>query len=170
MTVDYEEPDSVENESGGNRLFIILAVGLAGLIVLGLLAIGGVLVLRNIQGEQRVAQEVVPVAATPTLAIVAELPTKMPTNTPIPTVAPVEPTITPTNTPVVMPTNTPSEDEVAAAAETAEAEATDTPVPVGTPVSSDEVPNTGFGGFELALMALGLVAVLFVSRRARQTA
>lgn len=167
MTVDYEEPDSVENESGGNRLFIILAVGLAGLIVLGLLAIGGVLVLRNIQGEQRVAQEVVPAAATPTLAIVAELPTKVPTNTPVPTVAPVEPTITPTNTPVVLPTNTPSEEEIAAATE---AEATDTPVPVGTPVSNDEVPNTGFGGFEFALMALALVAVLFVSRRARQTA
>ncbi len=170
MTVDYEEPEGMENEGGGNRLFIILAVGLAGLIVLGLLAIGGVLVMRNIQGKQRVAQEVVPSAATPTLAIVAELPTKMPTNTPIPTVAPVEPTVTPTNTPVVLPTDTPSEEAVAAAAETTEAEATNTPVPVGTPVSSDEVPNTGFGGLEMALIALALVGVLFVSRKARQAA
>lgn len=163
MTVDYEQPDDMENEGGGNRLFVILAVGLAGLIVLGLLAIGGVLVLRNIRGEQDLAQAVPAKVATPTLAIVAEVPTKMPTNTPIPTVAPVEPTITPTNTPVVLPTNTPSEEEAAAAAEP-----TNTPVPVGTPVSSDEVPDTGFGGLEMALIALGLIGVLFVSRKARQ--
>ena len=57
MTIDFEQPDDMENEegSGGNRLFVILAVGLAGLIVLGLLAIGGVLVLRNIRTQQELA-------------------------------------------------------------------------------------------------------------------
>jgi len=174
MTIDFEEPtdfEPIEEEGGSNRLFVILAVGLAGLIVLGLVAIGGVLILRNIKNQQELAQ-VTPVA-TPTLAVVEQMPTPTPppTHTPVP-VAPTEPPEpTPTNTPVVQPTQTPTDSEAATA--TAQAPpATNTPVPVGTPAggggdTAQEVPDTGVGGFGLALIALGLVAVLFVSRRMR---
>jgi len=44
---------------------------------------------------------------------------------------------------------------------------TNTPVPVGTPAGTNEVPDTGFGGLEMVLIAFGLVGVLFVSRRMR---
>ncbi len=174
MTIDFEEPtdfDPSEEEGGSNRLFVILAVGLAGLIVLGLVAIGGVLILRNIKNQQELAQ-VTPVA-TPTLAVVEELPTPTATHTPVP-VAPTEPAQpTPTNTPVVQPTQTPTEGESATATAQAPPE-TNTPVPVGTPAGGgdtpQEVPDTGVGGFGIALIALGLTAVLVVSRRMRHPA
>ena len=165
MTIDFEQPDDMENEeSGGNRLFVILAVGLAGLIVLGLLAIGGVLVLRNIRTQQELAQ--ITPQPTPTLAVVEQVPTNTPMPLPSPTAVPTTPVPTPTNTPVVAPTNTPSTEDMAATATAAAP--TNTPVPVGTPAGSGEVPDTGFGGLEMILVAFGLVGVLFVSRRMRQ--
>lgn len=164
MTIDIEQPDDMENEGSGSRLFVILAVGLAGLIVLGLLAIGGVLVLRNIRGQQDLAQAVP--QATPTLSIAAQVPTNTPAPTFTPTMPPNTPTPTATNTPVVLPTDTPSTADMAATATAAAP--TDTPVPVGTPVANDRLPDTGFGGMEMALVALGLVGLLFVSRRMRQ--
>ncbi len=164
MTIDIEQPDDMENEeSGGNRLFVILAVGLAGLIVLGLLAIGGVLVLRNIRTQQELAQ--ITPQPTPTLAVVEQVPTNTPMPTPTATTAPATPAPTATNTPVVAPTNTPSSEDMAATATAAAP--TNTPVPVGTPAGTNEVPDTGFGGLEMVLIAFGLVGVLFVSRRMR---
>lgn len=164
MTIDFEQPDDMEPQEGGNRLFVILAVGLAGLIVLGLLSIGGVLVLRNIRGQQEIAQ--VTPQATPTLMAVKAVPTNTPAPTSTPTTAPNTPVPTATNTPVVLPTETPSEAQMAATATAAAP--TDTPVPVGTPAGNNQLPDTGFGGLEMALIAFGLVGVLFVSRRMRQ--
>ena len=166
MTIDFEQPDDMENEegSGGNRLFVILAVGLAGLIVLGLLAIGGVLVLQNIHTQQELAQ--ITPQPTPTLAIVEQVPTNTPMPTPTPTREVATPIPTATNTPVVAPTDTPSTEDMAATATAAAP--TNTPVPVGTPAGNNEVPDTGFGGLEMMLIAFGLVGVLFVSRRMRQ--
>ena len=174
---DFEPPN--DDEEGGSRLFIILAVGLAGLIVLGLVAIGGVLMLRKIQNKQLTAQ-VTPVA-TPTLAVAAQLPTA--TSAP-PTATPTEVSKesllpTATSTPVLAAGSgdassggSQSGEEGAAAGTPAAVDgATSTAaavVPVGTPVGSTEVPNTGFGGFELALIAIGLIAVLFVARRLRR--
>ncbi len=166
MTIDFEQPDDMEPKDGGNRLFVILAVGLAGLIVLGLLAIGGVLVLRNIRSQQELAQ--ITPQPTPTLAIVEQIPTNTPAPTATATQPPATPLPTATNTPVVAPTNTPSSEDMAATATAAAP--TNTPVPVGTPAGNNEVPDTGFGGFELALIAFGLVGVLFVSRRMRHAA
>ncbi len=177
---DFESPDGGDEE-GGSRLFIILAVGLAGLIVLGLVAIGGVLMLRKIQNKQLTAQ-VTPVA-TPTLAVAAQLPTA--TSAP-PTATPTEisqelllPTAT--STPVVSAGSGNEDSSSGGSLSGGEGAAMGTPVtvedatntatpvvPVGTPVGSAEVPNTGFGGFELALIAVGLIAVLFVARRLRR--
>ncbi|HEY84805.1 MAG TPA: hypothetical protein G4N96_06815 [Chloroflexi bacterium] len=174
------EPPNDGDEEGGSRLFIILAVGLAGLIVLGLVAIGGVLMLRNIRSEQTLAQ-VTPMA-TPTLALAAQQPTATSTPPPpTPTKASEEPLVpTATSTPVVAAGSGDNSqggsqgggDGVAAgtpvAAESASTSTATAVVPVGTPVGSAEVPDTGFGGLELALIAIGLVAVLFVARRLRR--
>lgn len=169
MTIDFEQPDGGEPEEGGNRLFIILAVGLAGLVVLGLVAIGGVLIMKNIRNQQTLAQATI-TAPTPTLMVAEEvIPTPTATYTPVPAL-PTEPAQpTPTNTPVVLATNTPTEAEAAAvaAAATTAPPATKTPVPVGTPAGNNQVPNTGVGGFELSLIAMGLLAVVIVSRRLR---
>jgi hypothetical protein len=165
MTVDFEQPTG-DDTGGGNRLFIILAIGLAGLIVLGLVAIGGVLILRNIRTQQSLAQATPP---TPTLAIVEELPTSTSTHTPVPPPPTDTPTVTPTNTPVVLPTDTPTQEEAATGTASAPTPTeTNTPVPVGTPAGDGgEVPDTGVGGFGLALIAVGLVGVLAISRRLR---
>ena len=175
---DFEPPND-EDEEGGSRLFIILAVGLAGLIVLGLVAIGGVLMLRKIQNKQIAAQ--VTAMATPTLAVAAQQPTATSTPPPPPPTEASKESLFPTatSTPVLAADASGGSsadsksggDGAAAGTSAAEGAATNTAtvvVPVGTPVGSSEVPNTGFGGFELALIALGLVAVLFVARRLRQ--
>lgn len=190
MSMDFEdpiEPNDIEDEAparGGSRLFVILAVGLTGLIVLGLVAIAGVIILRRVNTAQNITQQAL--TPTPTLSVVGQL---QPTNTPPPTIAPtdtpepatIEPT--PTPTPVVRPTDTPepavvSMTATAAARATAQAPPTNTPTPVvvangGDPASSGdspaEVPNTGAGEFGLAMAAaLGLLVVLFVTRRLRQ--
>ncbi len=175
---DFESPDDGDEE-GGSRLFIILAVGLAGLIVLGLVAIGGVLMLRNIRSEQTLAQ-VTPMS-TPTLALAAQQPTATSTPPPAPTKASEESLVpTATSTPVVAAGSgdnsqggSQSGGDGAAAGTPVAVEGASTStatavVPVGTPVGSTEVPDTGFGGLELALIAIGLIAVLFVARRLRQ--
>lgn len=169
MTIDFERPDDGGNEDGGgNRLFVILAVGLAGLVVLGLVAIGGVLILRNIRSQQSLAQATAVPVATQIVRVEEVIPTPTATLTPIPAVPTDVPEATPTNTPVVMPTNTPTQDEAAATVAAApEAAPTKTPVPAGMPAGNNEVPDTGVGGFELGLIALGLVAVVFISRRLR---
>ncbi len=161
------EPPNDGDEEGGSRLFIILAVGLAGLIVLGLVAIGGVLMLRNIRSEQTLAAQQPTATSTPP--------------PPTPTKASEEPLVpTATSTPVVAAGSGDNSqggsqgggDGVAAgtpvAAESASTSTATAVVPVGTPVGSAEVPDTGFGGLELALIAIGLVAVLFVARRLRR--
>ncbi len=74
----------MEEESGQNRLFVILAVSLIGLLVLGLLGVGGVFIIRQNLEEQAIASQ-------PTPTLMAILPN--PTATLLPT------TPTPTNTP-----------------------------------------------------------------------
>ena len=87
-----------EEGRGTNRLFMILAISLVGLLVLGLLGVGGVFVIRQNLQQQTVASR-----PTPTLIIRLPNPTATsarvnipPTNTPAPT---------PTNTPVINPSS-----------------------------------------------------------------
>lgn len=179
MSIDFdtpgtgeEQPDWMEEpiEGGepdggdGNRLFAIIAIGLAGLIVLGLFAVGGLLLIRRARTAQQISQ------ITPTFVIetpIVVVPTATFTPTPLPPTPTDTPTIAPTNTRVVQETATPSngEGELGGGATPIP---TRTPIPVATPVSGGEVPNTGFGGFEAGLVALGLLAILFVSRRLRR--
>lgn len=90
-----------------NRLFVLIVLFLVGLLVLGMLAIGGVVIIGNIDRAQRAARPTL----TPMLPIVAQAtPTLPPTATPSPTNT-SEPTVTPTK--VVQGAPTPTGDETA---------------------------------------------------------
>ncbi len=144
---------------GPNRLFVVLALGLAGLLVLGLIAIGGVLLIPRLLGGAA-APTTVRAATTPTRIIVlATLP-------PSPTVAATE---TGASTPTLV--------NAAPGAGTPGAEGTATPTVIGgggtpsttgTPGAGGALPSTGMGE-NLLLLAGGVVLVLiaFVARRAR---
>ena len=81
-----------EESTRQSRLFVILAIALIGLLVLGLLGIGGVFVIRQNLEEQAALSR-----PTPTLMIM--LPEPSPTFTPVKAAATSTPAPTPTNTP-----------------------------------------------------------------------
>ncbi len=126
---------------GPNRLFVVLAVGLAGLLVLGLLAVGGVLLIPRLLGGGA-PPPTARAVTTPTRAIA--LATTAPTSTPAPTEAP-----------------TPTLVNAAGGA------TTQTVAPTATP-SGGQLPRSGLGE-DLMLLAGGVVLVLivFAARRAR---
>ena len=152
-----------EEEGGQNRLFVTLAIALIGLLVLGLLGVGAVFIIRQNIDQQSVAAQ-----PSPTLLIRLPNPTatftpapKIPTNTPMPT---------PTNTPVLAPGN--GQEAAASKQEsspTPKPLPTRTPVPGGATAGTAVVPETGFGGLEAALIAIGLAGVLFIARRLRMS-
>jgi hypothetical protein len=165
-----------EESTGQSKLFVILAVALLGLLILGLMGIGGVFVIRQNLREQAALSR-----PTPTLLI--RLPNPTATFTPVKPAATNTPVLpTPTNTPVVAPGN---DGEVAAVGGNPEAnadaeqegEATGPilkPQPRPTKASEGgatpaEVPNTGLGALEAVLIAMGLVFVLFMARRMRMS-
>jgi len=204
MSIDFDTPgtgdeqpdwltDSMDDEDlggggdggGGNRLFLIIAIGLIGLIVLGLFAVGGLLFIRNLRNSQE--QQIAAATATLAGALAAKdvIPTATNTPTPLPPTVTNTPTIAPTNTRVIQDNGNgtgdgngdqpgPGDDGEKGGGggdqATPTPKPTDTPVPVATPAGGvAEVPNTGFGGFEAVLVAIGLVGVLVISRRLRHT-
>ncbi len=141
-----------------NRLFIIIAIGLVGVLVLGLLGIGGYAIFsRYRRGAEQVAVAQTVAAATVEAQATAEAPTEAPTSTPI---------VVPTDTPTVAPTNTP-----VVALLTGTPEATPpapTPVPTATPTLAEgETPDAGFGGIGAILGGLALAVVFVVARKVR---
>ena len=162
------EEEMVEEVDGQNRLFVILAISLIGLLVLGLVGIGGVFIIRQNLEQQSVASQ-------PTPTLVAILPNATATFTPAPPRVTNTPEPTPTNTPVVAGASVGGADEAAAgsrgsaqASPTPKVWPTRTPVAVAAaPASSNVVPETGIGGLEALLIAIGLTVVLFVARRLR---
>lgn len=161
-----------EESTHQSRLFVILAIALIGLLVLGLLGIGGVFVIR-----QNIQEQAALTMPAPTLMVRLPNPTatvaavKLPaTSTPAPT---------PTNTPVVG-GNQPAEGEVAAVGSVGTGKNQEGPkgLPLpnqpgkngNTANTPSEVPDTGLGGLEAVLIAIGLAVVLFVARRMRMSA
>ncbi len=129
---------------GQNRIFTMIALGLVGLLILGLLGIGGLIVFTRLRAP-----------ATPT--VVAEL---TPTATPAkaPTATPTKaPTATPTRTPTSIPTPTP----------TKAVTPSPTPVVTPTPTPKEGVPVTGWGPLEGALVGSFLAILILLSRRLR---
>lgn len=180
-----------------NRLFIIIAIGLVGMLVLGLLGIGGYVIFSRSKRSSTQAQQVV--QSTPVVLLATDTPTVMATDTPLPTR-----TSTPirTNTPVVlMPTQTsalvvlqatttplsgffgaltPETGSVGAAAATEVVvipgitpQATQIVVienPTATPISApQQATTTPDTGFGLGALGLGagLAFIVFIARRLR---
>jgi hypothetical protein len=173
-----EEFDEEEG-SGQSKLFVILAIALIGLLVLGLMGIGGVFVIRqNLREQAELAQ--------PAPTVIIKLPNPTATFTPVAKAAATNtPAPTPTNTPVLVSGgeaasvggsentgNTPEQNNADQGAQTEgpilKPGATRAPSG-GTSggATPGEVPNTGLGGLDAALIALALLAVLFIARRMR---
>jgi hypothetical protein len=134
---------------GPNRLFIVIAVGLVGLLLLGLIAVGGILVIPRIFQTS---------APAPTIRVAVTTPTRVtPTTAPTSTDTPA-----PTSTSVIVPLVLGSP----AAGETVTATATIT----GTPGAGGTLPQSGLGE-DLLLLAGGVVLVFIIvaARRARAT-
>ena len=141
-----------------NRLFIIIAIGLVGMLVLGLMGIGGYAIFsRARRSSEQVAAAQTAAAATAEVQATAEAPTEAPTPTPI--VPPTDmPTVVATNTPVVPPTTgTP---ELTPAAPTSAPTATRRP-------AEGETPSAGFGGIGAILAGLALAVVFVVALKVR---
>ena len=177
-----------------NRLFIIIAIGLVGMLVLGLLGIGGYVVFSRSKRTTQ-AQKIM---QTPIVLMATDTPTVMATGTPYPTK-----TSTPisTNTPVVLlstatgvavnemqqgATSTPASGlflagtpvaltpgagvEVVPGAVPVETQIVVIPNPTATPEvapAATTTPNTGIGLGALGFLGLGLAIVLFVARKVR---
>jgi hypothetical protein len=154
-----------EEGRGANRLFVILAISLVGLLVLGLLGVGSVFVVRqNLQQQDA--------ASRPTPTLIIRLPNPTATSTKVVILPTDTPAPTPTSTPVVDPNAAPAE-EAAVSSGQGQDNPTPNPSPTRTPVPSGEtagvavVPETGLGGLEIVLIATGLIAVFFIARRLR---
>jgi hypothetical protein len=160
-----------EENTRQSRLFVILAIALIGLLVLGLLGIGGVFVIRQNLQEQAARSRVVP-----TLSL--SLPEPSPTFTPIKPVPTNTPAPTPTNTPVVASNNNPAAEQAAVGngnsggqpAQDVTLPKPGTRTPGGAPAATPgAVPQTGLGALEAVLIAVGLIGVLVVARRLRMS-
>ena len=141
-----------------NRLFIIIAIGLVGMLVLGLLGIGGYVIISRVRrGTEQVTAAQTVAAATAEAQATAEAPTEspVPTFTSVPTETPT-PMVT--NTPVVPPTTGTPELTPGAP----------TPAPTATPTPAEgETPSAGFGGIGAILAGLALAVVVLVARKVR---
>lgn len=165
---EFDEPNPPEESS--NRTFLLAAGVLGGLVFLGLLCIAGYLFFRNSSNQQneltaiaQVTQQQATVQAGVTQTIIAQNQTQT---------AAVTNTVPPTSTPVIAEatvtftaTSNPATATVAAAF-TQIAVSTQTIIPTST-----ALPNTGFadeyGAPGLMLIAVALIAVIFLVRRLR---
>lgn len=138
---------------GPNRMFLVIALGLVGLLVLGVIAIGGIFLFNQVS-RPAIAPTAIRVAITTPTHALPTAPANA-TDTPAPTG---------TATLVVQPV-APAGGTTPAAGITATSTVTVT-VSAGTPGS--QLPGTGLGE-DLLLLAAGvvLVLVIFVARRAR---
>lgn len=157
-----------DERTGQSRLFVILAIALVGLLVLGLLGIGGVFVIRqNLQEQASLAQ--------PSPTILIRLPEPTATLAPVQRLATNTPAPTPTNTPVVEPGSVSGEE--AAVGNNGDSGSPSNGngfLPKPTPNANGEnaalpeqVPETGLGALESILIAAGLISVVFIARRMR---
>ncbi len=148
--------------TGPNRIFILIVLGLAALLIIGLLAVGGIFL----------AQQLTKPGTAPTAAV------KVSTATQTRVIAlALTPTLEPSGTPTVPATSTPvlSLGTAVPSDLTPTVSVSETVVPgpgtpgAGTP-GSNTLPKSGLGE-DLLLLAGGVVLVLiiFAARRARAT-
>jgi hypothetical protein len=145
-----------------SRAFVYVAVAMAGLIVLGILALAATLtVWLPAQRGRQVA------AVTSTVSALTREAEAW-TATPAPTATSVPPTATPTAEPTLTPVPTATSTRVVGADQVPPSlgglQATNTPTPVQLPATT---PAAGLGAGGMAATAAGLFGLLFVARRLR---
>lgn len=150
------EAEPVREEQGSNRIFFIFAIGLVGLIFLGILGVGFYFIRIKPQRDSQLAAQATQVIAQATA--IAQQTALAPTETPLPTSTPV-----PTETPLPSPTPKATNTFVVPVSATPIPGA---PTPTRTP-RPGQTPQTGVGGLGAVLAALGLVAVILVARKLR---
>lgn len=165
---DFDEANPPEESN--NRTFLVIAAVLGGLVFLGLLCIVGYFFFMN--NANQVNTETVQAQGTQQQATIQAGLTQTAVAQGLTQIAAATNTMTPTNTPVIAEaTLTPSPTANAAtatvgAAFTQIAVSTQTIIPTST-----ALPNTGFiddvGAPGLILVAIALVAVIFLVRRLR---
>lgn len=138
---------------GPNRLFILIALGLAALLILGILGLGGYVFLSNMSRASLPPPTVRIAAASPSPAPVTDTPAATQTSAP---------------TEVATPTLVVSQVQSTSFTPTAAAFATATLT--ATEMSTNELPKSGMGD-DLLLLSGGfvLVLVIFGARLARLT-
>jgi hypothetical protein len=171
---NFDEDTTFEEETppeeSSNRTFLFAAGILGGLVLLGLCAVVGYILWTQSTGQQ--ADEVALQAATDQAATIQVGLTQTAAVVALTQTAAVTNTVPPTNTPVIAqatatpsPTPDPATATVAAAF-TQIAASTQTVI-----ATSTALPNTGFaddiGAPGLLVMAVALVAVIFLVRRLR---
>lgn len=173
MSTFDDEPtfeEDIPPEEASNRTFLIAAGILGGLVLLGLLCVVGYIIFSRGTGQQ--AELTAQAQATLQAATIQAGLTQTAEVQALTLTAAVTNTVPPTNTPVIAeatitpsPTENPATATVAAAF-TQIAASTQTVIPTST-----ALPNTGFvddfGAPGLLMMAVALVAVIFLVRRLR---
>ena len=153
-----EEPPGEAQDRGGNRVFSILAIGLVGLILIGILGIAFYFVRIKPQRDREEIARITQAIAEQTE--IARETVLAPTHTPLPTATPV-----PTST--SLPTPTPKATNTLVVPSPATPEPGATLTPTRTPIGGPRTPPTGIGGLGAVLAAVGLLAVILVARKLR---
>jgi hypothetical protein len=153
-----EEPPEESQDRGGNRVFSIIALGLVGFILIGLLGIAFYFIrIKPQRDREEIARITQAVAEQTEIARETAL---APTHTPLPTSTPV-----PTST--QLPTPTPKATNTLVVSTPGTAVPGVAPTPTRTPVGVGPTPATGIGGLGAVAAAVGLVAVILVARKLR---
>jgi hypothetical protein len=141
-----------------NRTFVYIAVAMAGLVLLGILAL--VAATTYWLPEQRARQMA---AVTSTVSALTREAAAW-TATPAPTSTPMPPTSTPVTEPTQTPVPTATSTRVVGG-DPSESQRTPTPTPVQFPGST---PEAGLGVGGMTATAAGLIGLLFVARKLRR--
>lgn len=144
-----------------NRAFVYIALAMAGLVLLGVLALVAALTLwLPAQREQQMA------AATNTVQAITRVAASW-TATPAPTSTPMPPTVTPTPVPTQTPAPTATATRVVSEDKSGDALATNTPIPTRAAGGDKSTPAAGLGVAGMAAIAVGLSGLLLVARKLR---
>ena len=164
------EPEEVEPQARPNRAFIIIAIAMAGLIVLGIIALVFALTIwlparretqianitRTAEADAQIAAAWTPTStATPTTLPPTATATLRPTETAVPTA---------TSTKVV---STDKDKEATQATATARATVSGTAAVVPDGGGTPTTPAAGLGGIGTAAIAVGLSGLIFAVRKIR---
>jgi hypothetical protein len=154
---EYDQGDTTRARP--NRAFVFIAIAMAGLILLGVLAL--IAAWRLWLPARRAAQ--VAMATNTAVAITMEAAAWTPTFTPSPTALP--PTVTATVRPTETPAPTPTFTRVVS---TDKEQATVQPTTAPTRAAPPETtPAAGLGGLGTAAIAVGLAGLLLAVRKIR---